>query len=78
MNEIKCPKCGEFFQIDEAGYAEILKQVHDKEFEKELKQKRCEFDAEKNAAIEIEVAKAEATKDKEIFELKQQITTLEA
>lgn len=78
MNEIKCPKCGEFFQIDEAGYAAILKQVHDKEFEKELKQKRCEFDAEKNAAIEIEVAKAEATKDKEIFELKQQITTLEA
>ena len=36
MNEIKCPKCGEFFTIDEAGYAAILKQVHDKEFEKEL------------------------------------------
>ena len=35
MNEIKCPKCGEFFRIDEAGYAAILKQVHDKEFEKE-------------------------------------------
>ena len=36
MNEIKCPKCGEVFQVDESGYASILKQVKDKEFEKEL------------------------------------------
>ncbi len=37
MNEIKCPKCGEIFQVDEAGYASILKQVKNKEFEKEIK-----------------------------------------
>ena len=36
MNEIKCPKCGEVFQVDETGYASILKQIKDKEFEKEL------------------------------------------
>ena len=35
MNEIKCPNCGEVFQVDESGYAAILKQVKDKEFEKE-------------------------------------------
>ena len=37
MQEIKCPKCGEVFQVDEAGYAAIVKQVRDKEFNKELK-----------------------------------------
>ena len=36
MQEIKCPKCGEVFQVDESGYAAIVKQVRDKEFEKEV------------------------------------------
>lgn len=36
MNEIICPHCHKAFKIDEAGYADILKQVHDKEFEKQL------------------------------------------
>jgi len=36
MNEIKCPKCGEVFQVDESGYAEILKSVRGEEFEREL------------------------------------------
>jgi len=36
MNEIICPHCSKAFKIDESGYAEILKQVHDKEFEKQL------------------------------------------
>ena len=35
MNEIKCPKCGEIFQVNESDYAAIAKQVRDKEFEKE-------------------------------------------
>ena len=36
MNEIKCPHCGKAFKIDEAGYADILKQVRDGEFEQQL------------------------------------------
>ena len=36
MQEIKCPKCGEAFVIDESGYAEIVRQVRDSEFQKEL------------------------------------------
>ena len=32
MQEIKCPKCGEVFQVDETGYAAIVKQVRDEEF----------------------------------------------
>ena len=37
MQQIKCPKCGEVFQIDEAGYAAIVKQVRDREFNIEIK-----------------------------------------
>lgn len=36
MQEIKCPKCGEVFQVDESGYAQILQQVRDREFQLEL------------------------------------------
>ena len=37
MQEIKCPNCGQVFKVDESGYASILKQVRDHEFEEELK-----------------------------------------
>ena len=36
MNEIVCPHCQKAFKVDESGYAEILKQVHDKDFDKQL------------------------------------------
>ena len=39
MQEIKCPKCGEVFVVDESGYANIVKQVRDKEFARELKKR---------------------------------------
>ena len=43
MQEIKCPKCGEVFVVDESGYANIVKQVRDKEFAKELKKREEEL-----------------------------------
>lgn len=39
MQEIKCPKCGEVFAVDESGYAQIVQQIRDREFEKELKRR---------------------------------------
>lgn len=36
MNEIKCPHCGKVFQVDESGFADIVKQVRDGEFQREL------------------------------------------
>jgi len=39
MNDIKCPKCGETFKVDQAGYADIVKQVHDREFAQALQEK---------------------------------------
>lgn len=71
MQEIKCPKCGEVFQVDESGYAAIVKQVRDKEFEKEISDREERFESEKNAAIKLAKAEAEkefnsAMKDKEL------------
>ncbi|MBR4994097.1 MAG: DUF2130 domain-containing protein [Lachnospiraceae bacterium] len=77
MNEIKCPKCGEVFQVDEAGYAAILKQVHDSEFDKEINNRLKEHDKANENAMELAVAKAYADKEKEISDLQKKITELE-
>ena len=69
MNEIKCPKCGEVFQVDESGYAAILKQVHDSEFNKELTNRLKEHDKAHESEVELAVAKANANKDKKITDL---------
>ena len=69
MQEIKCPKCGEVFQVDESGYAAIVKQVRDEEFKKEIMERQSAYKAERDAAIESAVIKAEREKDKKISEL---------
>ena len=43
MQEIRCPNCGEVFQVDESDYAQIVQQVRDKEFEKELSRRTQEM-----------------------------------
>lgn len=80
MNEIKCPHCGKAFKIDEAGYADILKQVRDVDFEKQL-HKRLELaEQEKQSAVELAKSKAAnesqqatAAKEAEIQELKAKL-----
>ena len=73
MKEIKCPKCGEVFQVDESGYAAIVKQVRDKEFEKELSDRKAQFDAEKQAAVKLMQAQTMQQMSEEISSLKQQL-----
>lgn len=73
MQEIKCPKCGEVFQIDEAGYAEILKQVRTQEFDAELQRQKQNMDNEKKMAVELAVTKANSQKDDEIAKLKSML-----
>ena len=53
MREIKCPKCGEVFQADEAGYAAIVKQVRDEEFSKEIAAKESQFQSDKESALRL-------------------------
>ena len=78
MQEIKCPKCGEVFQVDESGYAAIVKQVHDKEFHKEIERREEELRTEKENAVLIAVTEVKAAKDQEIAQLKQDILKLKA
>ena len=69
MQEIKCPHCGEVFQVDEAGYAAIVKQVRDKEFHKELQERQEQFLAEKKAAVDLAVSRLNAEKTAEVANL---------
>lgn len=59
MKEIKCPNCGKMFQVDESGYAAILKQVRDEEFEKELAQRENAIKNEKQSALKLANAESE-------------------
>lgn len=61
MNEIKCQNCGEIFHVDESYYNSIVKQIKDKEFQKELKNKEIQFENEKKNLLQI--TKLELEKD---------------
>lgn len=84
MNEIICPHCGKAFKIDESGFAEIMKQVRDAQFDEELHQRLEE--ANKAKKIEIALAESKATsdfqkesakKDQAIAELTNKLTLIE-
>lgn len=68
MNEIKCPKCGEIFAIDESGYRELVREVKDKEFDKELKVR--EELLRRESEVELERLKAELQAVKKESEVK--------
>ncbi len=77
MNEIICPNCKKAFKIDEAGFADILKQVRDHQFEEELQKRLDLADKEKESAIKLAEANVRnslqeqfALKDKELTSLK--------
>ena len=80
MHEINCPHCGKAFKIDEAGYADILKQVRDSDFEKQLHERLELAEQDKLNAVQLataklagELQKAAAAKDAEIQELKARL-----
>lgn len=80
MHEIICPHCGKAFKIDEAGYADILKQVRDSEFEQQLHERLELAERDKRSAVELaqtkiasEMQKAASAKDSEIQELKAKL-----
>ena len=53
MNEINCPNCKRAFKVDEAGFADILKQVRDQQFEEELRKRLTLAEVEKQNAIKL-------------------------
>ena len=58
MTEIECPHFHTAFKIDESGYAEILKQVHDKDFEKQLEERIKALELTNKLTTELAVANA--------------------
>jgi hypothetical protein len=77
-NEIKCPSCGQVFKVDESGYASILKQVRDHEFEEELKAREQKDLALAKMEQEKEYQDALAKKAAEINEMEKKIEQLKA
>jgi len=80
MHEIICPHCGKAFKIDEAGYADILKQVRDDDFERQLHERLELAEQDKRNAVELaqsraasESQKDAAAKNAEIQELKAKL-----
>ena len=87
MHEIKCPKCGEVFQVDESGYAQLLSQVRDEAFEEELHKRAEALELKSKGDLKIaqmeqeksfnevlnDKDKALADKEVEIQQLKNQI-----
>jgi hypothetical protein len=69
MQDISCPHCGKAFKIDETGYADILKQVRDKDFEQQI-HNRLEL-AEKEKLNAVELAKTQIINERQLYEAKK-------
>ena len=66
MQEIKCPHCGQVFQVDESGYASIVQQVRDSEFHKELERREAELREKNESSVKIARMEQEKVSAEEI------------
>ena len=78
MQEIKCPKCGTVFTVDESGYSAIVAQVRDEQFHKDLHERLAQFEKEKQAEIKLAESKVEQEKEKTVAQLNQEIAELKS
>ena len=78
MKEIKCPHCGEAFKIDEAGYADIVKQIRDDQYEKDLHDRLKLIEDQQKAQIELEKEKSERKLAEQLVKKDQAISDLKA
>ncbi|MEO7176548.1 MAG: DUF2130 domain-containing protein [Saprospiraceae bacterium] len=78
MNEIICPNCKKAFKVDEAGFADILKQVRDHQFEEELLNRLSLADREKESAVKLAEAQVRNSLQEQIARKDQEMTELKA
>ena len=78
MNEIICPNCKKAFKVDEAGFADILKQVRDRQFDDELQKRLKIAENEKESAVKLAEAQLKNALTKDIAEKDRQIAELKA
>ena len=77
MNEIICPNCKKTFSLDEAGYADILKQVRDQKFDAELKDRLNIAERDKESAVKLAEANIKNSLEKQISDLNLKLTKVE-
>lgn len=77
MNEIKCPHCGKVFQVDERGFADILRQVRTAEFDKEIAQREGMLQEQNAQEVKLAVAKAQQDAQAETAQRDARIAELE-
>lgn len=77
-NTLRCPNCGEQFEIDEKGYEAIVKQVRDKEFQKELDRQKELFSSEKDSAIALLKMELNSAHNEELHKKAEAYTMLQA
>ena len=78
MKELKCPKCGSVFSVDEADYASILSQVKNQEFEAELRRRIAELDAKHQTEQALAFTKAEQQFERRLAQKDETIVQLNA
>ena len=78
MNDIICPHCNKAFKIDETGYADIVKQVRDSEFDQQLHDRLALAEKEKLTAVELATAKAASALQKSAAEKDSEIQALQS
>ena len=76
MHEIKCPNCGTVFQIDEMDYQNVVKQIRDQEFEKEISEREKQYKIEKESAVELAKSQIEKEYQERVTEQKLEIVEL--
>lgn len=76
MKEIRCPKCNEVFTVDESGYAALLSQVRNNEFERELKERESAIHKEHQNSVALALTEEKAKSEKAILEQKAEIERL--
>ena len=76
-NQIRCPKCGEYFQIDKAGYMEIVAQVRNSEYEKDIAKQKATFEKEKQFSVNQALNELELKTSKQISELQNKLALKE-
>lgn len=78
MNEIICPHCKKAFKVDEAGYADILKQVRDHQFEEEIYNRLALAEKDKENAVKLAEANIKNSIQEQLAEKDRQLTELKA
>ena len=78
MNEIKCPKCGTVFQINEQDYDSIIKQIRDHEFERQIKEREKLFEIDKENAIKLSKSELDNKYQLELSKKNEELTKLKS